>query len=187
MAAFRSVRTMVAASTLVAGVLLTAACSSSSPTPLPSSSSSATASGSTTAAAPISTASASGGTSASGPAHASTTAKSTATSIPGQLPAGVTPGKIPTSVANNVDARKGVAITKCAATEDGWQAVGTAENSGKSAREFKITIFFTTTSATVINSTTTSVKIDAGKTAKWTASGKFKAASEMRCVLRGVA
>lgn len=103
------------------------------------------------------------------------------------LPKGVTPAPIPTKVANDPGDRKNVVLTTCEAAEGGWQASGTATNPTKSAVEFRVTVFFTTTSATTIDSARTDVEVKPGETVKWTAKKEFAAPKEMLCVLRGVA
>ncbi len=80
-----------------------------------------------------------------------------------------------------------MAITKCVSTPGGWKASGNAVNSSDTKRfKAKITVFFTTTSATVLDYAQTSVDVAPGKTGTWTAAAKFKAEPTMRCVLRGV-
>ena len=82
--------------------------------------------------------------------------------------------------------RKDVAITACGSTSDGWQASGTAANKGTASETYNITIFFTTTQSTVLDYASTSVKVAAGQTEKWTAAAKFSAPKQVLCVLRGV-
>jgi hypothetical protein len=110
---------------------------------------------------------------------------SSSVAIPG-LPAGVVPAAIPTDVPNSVEARSSVAMTSCEAAPGGWAAAGTVTNSGKTAVDYTITVFFTTTKATVIDSAQTKVSVDPGSKKSWTATKKFGAASQMLCVLRGV-
>jgi hypothetical protein len=92
----------------------------------------------------------------------------------------------PSQITNSVKLRQQVAITGCTATPDGWRATGSAVNSGAKPHDFEITVFFTTTSATVLDYARTTVKVPPGQTGKWTASATFKAEPNMRCVLRGV-
>ncbi len=116
---------------------------------------------------------------------ASVTAPATAGS------ATITQYPLPTgTISNNTTAngpRTQVAITSCAAVDGGWGASGTAKNPGTSAVTYDITIFFTSTGATVLDYATASVKVAAGKTENWTAAAKFAAPSNVLCVLRGVA
>ncbi|MGA0568336.1 hypothetical protein ACO2Q7_13465 [Rathayibacter sp. KR2-224] len=102
------------------------------------------------------------------------------------LPAGVTPAPIPTHVPNDPAARRAVRMTACKATTAGWKAGGTVTNDGKQAADYTITVFFTTKSATVINTAQTHVTVPAGKTQNWTASKDFVATPGTLCVLSGV-
>jgi hypothetical protein len=103
------------------------------------------------------------------------------------LPKGVKPAQIPTKVANDPADRKNVVMTTCEAAKGGWQASGTATNPGKDDADYEITVFFTTTAATTIDSARTDVSVKAGETVKWSAKKEFTAPKEMLCVLRGVA
>ncbi|SDJ09613.1 hypothetical protein SAMN05444157_1713 [Frankineae bacterium MT45] len=107
--------------------------------------------------------------------------KSSASQIPPQhsLPA-------PASIRNDVKLRRQVSITSCAAKPGGWQAKGKAVNTGKKNVVLTITVFFTTTSATVLDYATTKVAVPAGGDADWTAAADFAAEPSMNCVLRGV-
>jgi hypothetical protein len=105
---------------------------------------------------------------------------------PKALPKGVRPAPIPSKVANDPADRKNVVMTSCEAAKGGWQAGGTATNPTKKDVEYKITVFFTTTSATTINTASTDVPVKAGQTVKWSAKQDFAAPKEMLCVLRGV-
>jgi hypothetical protein len=93
---------------------------------------------------------------------------------------------VPTKVANNVKSRKNVQLTSCKKVAGGWGAAGTASNPGTKAAAYTITVFFTTTSATVVGMGKTQVTVAPGGTQDWTAAGKFKAPAKMLCVLRGV-
>ena len=103
------------------------------------------------------------------------------------LPKGVKPAPIPTKVANDPADRKNVVMTTCQAAKGGWQASGTATNPTKEDADYQITVFFTTTAATTIDSARTGVSVKAGDTVKWSAKREFAAPKEMLCVLRGVA
>lgn len=128
-----------------------------------------------------------GSTPPSTTAATSSSAGPTATSKSAGLPAGITPAPVPTAVTNNVEKRKTVQITKCQARPGGgWMASGTARNTGSTEQTYRITIFFTTTSATFIASADTTVKVAAGKTEQWSAGSVFKNPEAMLCVLRGV-
>jgi hypothetical protein len=91
------------------------------------------------------------------------------------------------SIVNNIDKRKAIVVSKCSAADGGWQAAGTANNTGTAAETFAITIFFTNSHATVEDYATTNVTVKAGQTANWTATKKFTATAPTNCVLRGVA
>lgn len=133
-----------------------------------------------------------GGCAVSGPTPPSTppTAASPATSsTPApSLPAGATAAtNVPTAVPNDPDLRKSVTITKCAATKAGWTAQGTATNSKKTSKTYKIAVFFTSASATVLHTDSTTVTVKPGDKATWTINAKFTAPEGTLCVLRGVA
>lgn len=103
------------------------------------------------------------------------------------LPKGVKPAPIPTKVANDPADRKNVVMTSCEAAKGGWQAAGTATNPTKKDADYQITVFFTTTAATTIDSASTEISVKPGETVKWSAKQEFSAPKEMLCVLRGVA
>ena len=105
--------------------------------------------------------------------------------VPG-LPAGVAPAPLPTDVPNSVDARTHVALTTCKAVTDGWEASGTVTNPAKSKVDYTITVFFTTSQATVIDSAQTTVSLEPGDKKTWVATKKFTAPAQTLCVLRGV-
>ena len=112
----------------------------------------------------------------------STGSPTSATRVPSQHPL-----PNPSKISNSVKLRRQVAITKCVSAPGGWKASGNAVNSSDTKRfKAKITVFFTTTSATVLDYAQTSVDVAPGKTGTWTAAAKFKAEPTMRCVLRGV-
>jgi hypothetical protein len=89
--------------------------------------------------------------------------------------------------ANQTAVRKDVLQTSCSAIPGGWRAAGTASNPTKSEVRYKITVFFTTTHATVLSYTSTKVTVQPGATAKWAASSKFPAQKEMLCPMPGIA
>jgi hypothetical protein len=120
---------------------------------------------------------------ASGASSKSSTGKSgKAVTIPSQHPL-----PNPSKISNSVKLRRQVAITRCVSTAGGWRASGNAVNtSGKKPLNVTITVFFTTTKATVLDYAQTKVNVAPGKTGTWTAAAKFKTEPTMRCVLRGV-
>lgn len=95
----------------------------------------------------------------------------------------------PAKLVNDVKKRKQIQLSKCSASDGGWQAQGTATNkSGQTTADFKITVFFTTPHATVLDYAATTVRVPAGKEAQWTAAKKFEVPKDttMLCVLRSV-
>jgi hypothetical protein len=125
------------------------------------------------------------GSSATALSSAPTAARSgTATPLPSNVKAATS---VPTKVANDVSLRKNVAITSCAAGKaGGWSASGTVNNPAASAADYTITVFFTTTSATVISTAQTKVTVQPGAKVTWNATKTFTAPKKMLCVLRGV-
>jgi hypothetical protein len=111
---------------------------------------------------------------------------STSTATAGGLPAGVAPAPVPTDVPNVVALRKHVTMTACAGDADGWHASGTASNPSKKAAKYTITVFFTTRTATVIDTASTTVEVAPGGREKWTATKDFTTGGQLNCVLRGV-
>jgi hypothetical protein len=124
--------------------------------------------------------------------HSSTSAKPSqgyeaVTTPPPGLPTGVKAAtSIPASVPNSPSLRQNVDISTCKAVEGGWSAAGTASNPGSKQAGYTITVFFTTTSATVIDTVQTHVTVKPGDKQTWTASKKFTAPPKTLCVLRGV-
>lgn len=111
------------------------------------------------------------------------TAIPTATS----LPEGAEPAEdIPTDVANDVGLRANVVLTDCLPTDGGWEATGTAVNQGAVTRMYEITVFFATPAATVLDHATTTVSVEPGDVATWSASKQFASGGEAQCVIRGV-
>jgi hypothetical protein len=125
-------------------------------------------------------------------ARSSTSAKPSkpstdATAAAPGLPPGVKGAtSIPVSVSNSPALRRNVDMSTCKAVEGGWSAAGTATNPGSKQVDYTITVFFTTTSATVIDTVQTHVAVKPGGKQTWTASKKFTAPPETLCVLRGV-
>ncbi|MCL2781893.1 MAG: hypothetical protein FWD74_10505 [Actinomycetia bacterium] len=126
---------------------------------------------------PIGSASTTGG--AAGTQAPSGTATSTATPL-------VQPTALPTYTNNPTD-RKNVTQTSCKAIPGGWSAAGTVKNPGKAEATYQITVYFTTTSATVLGGDTTTVKVKAGGTAQWEVKATFPAQPQMRCPMPGIA
>jgi hypothetical protein len=123
-------------------------------------------------------------------AKGSSSAKATGGATPGKATGKQTPVarvSLPPSVGNVVKKRKSIVMSTCAVAPGGWKAAGTASNSGTTAAKYTITVFFTNPKATVEGYAVTNVTVAPGKSASWTATGKFTAASGSLCVLRGVA
>lgn len=103
------------------------------------------------------------------------------------LPPGVTGATaLPAEIPNTPSLRGNVTLDACTATKGGWSATGTARNSDDRAVNYTITVFFTTSSATVIETAQVKVAVKPGGTETWTASKKFTAPTTTLCVLRGV-
>ncbi|GAA4361161.1 hypothetical protein [Angustibacter luteus] len=92
----------------------------------------------------------------------------------------------PSKIRNDVKLRRTTAITGCTSKSGGWQATGKSVNPSKKDVKLTITVFFTTTAATVLDYATTKVTVPAKGDATWTAAASFAAEPNMRCVLRGV-
>lgn len=103
------------------------------------------------------------------------------------LPRGVSNDThVPSQVPNRVALRKDVALTTCAKAPGGWRAAGTATNPGHGPADYTITVFFTTSSDTVIGTGATHLHVSAGRQAPWKVTGRFTPAPATGCVLRGV-
>ncbi len=87
---------------------------------------------------------------------------------------------------NVVKLRPRVETTGCQSVPGGWEALGTIHNSGRLSHDFRLTVYFTTASATVLSSATSSVPVKAGSSGSWAVTSRFVAAPVVRCVLVGV-
>jgi hypothetical protein len=118
----------------------------------------------------------------------STSSTRTATTHPvATLPSGVTGATdVPTAVPNKPALRDDVTITACTAAKGGWAAHGTVHNTAKASTLYRVTIFFTTTSATVLGVGRARLRVPAGSQRSWQATGRFTAPKHVLCVLRGV-
>jgi hypothetical protein len=94
---------------------------------------------------------------------------------------------VPAKVPNSMAARRSVTVDGCHSANGGWQASGTVKHGSGSTASYKITVFFTTSGATVIGYGDTVVQVAAGQTKPWTVRGRFDAPPGTLCVLRGVA
>ena len=94
---------------------------------------------------------------------------------------------VPTSVPNDITARRNVTIRSCAAAPGGWAAAGTASNPTTSHVTYRITIFFTTSQATVEGFGATTVAVGPAQTSSWTVTADIPVVdARSQCVLRGV-
>ena len=93
---------------------------------------------------------------------------------------------LPTRLNNQPAVRKDVAQTSCAAVPGGWRVEGTVTNSAARARTYTIVAFFTTLQATTLDYARTAVAVGPGQTKPWTASKRFAAQKQMRCVLAAI-
>jgi hypothetical protein len=128
---------------------------------------------------------------ASVPAAAPGAAGSKASTASGHTNAGggasVAAVPIPTSVPNRPADRKAVTLADCSTTPNGATASGLVTRPGNTAADYTITVFFTTSHATVLNYAKTTVRAEPGKPAAWSVTKEFSAPQDLRCVLRGVA
>ncbi len=94
---------------------------------------------------------------------------------------------VPTSVPNDITARRNVTIRSCAAAPGGWTAAGTASNPTTSQVTYRITIFFTSSHATVEGFGATTVTVGTGQVSSWTVTTDISVPDpRSQCVLRGV-
>jgi hypothetical protein len=94
---------------------------------------------------------------------------------------------VPTTVANDADKHKQVALKGCSSTPDGAAAAGTVHNTGSKSASYDITVFFTSISATAVNYATATVTVKPGASADFTARRAFAPPDQVLCVLAGVA
>lgn len=117
----------------------------------------------------------------------SATPAPTATEDVNGLPEGVQQATdVPIDVPNTPELRADVELTTCEEAEGGWQSSGTVTNLGTDARDYTITVFFTTDGGTVIGVGDTSVSVAAGESEDWSITAALTPAPKTVCVLRGV-
>src|SRR5947209_8504157 len=75
----------------------------------------------------------------------------------------------PSKIRNDVALRRTTQVTGCTSTPGGWRATGKSVNATKKDVQLTITVFFTTTAATVLDYATTKVTVPASGDAAWTA------------------
>lgn len=97
-------------------------------------------------------------------------------------------GEIPAQedILNDPDLRNTVLLEGCEATDDGWTATGTAENTSDSDDVYQLVVFYTDAQARVVISSTVDVAVAAGDTVDWAAPATFTATEGTQCVLAGV-
>jgi hypothetical protein len=94
---------------------------------------------------------------------------------------------VPTAVPNKPALRKDVTLTSCQAAKGGWQAGGTIVNHSSKARKYRIEVFFTAPTTTVLGSGSASVHVDAGASKTWTIDNdRFTPTKPTVCVVSGV-
>jgi len=94
---------------------------------------------------------------------------------------------VPLAVPNVPTDRHNVAIGTCAGDKTSWHASGSAANSTAAPVTYQVTVFFTSSRATVLGFASTKVVTAAHKQATWSVTSKFANSGSLRCVLRGVA
>jgi hypothetical protein len=98
-----------------------------------------------------------------------------------------TSASVPARIPNDQGLRGDATMTSCAASSGGWGASGRIVNSTGSARDYRLTVLFTSDTATVIGVGTATVHVAAGAQRDWRIRGAFTPASPTLCVLSGVA
>ncbi len=94
---------------------------------------------------------------------------------------------VPTSIPNDPALRHDVAMSSCDPAEAGWSAGGRVVNPSGQGRDYRITVLFTSSEATVIGAGRTTVHVDAKGRSTWRVRAKLAPASPTLCVLSGVA
>ena len=93
---------------------------------------------------------------------------------------------VPTKIKDTPALRTSILLTGCDKASGGWQAKGTAKNTGSAKATYQVVVFFTDRYSRVVDSATTDFTVAAGKTADWVAHQKFTPPTGVKCVLRGV-
>jgi hypothetical protein len=93
---------------------------------------------------------------------------------------------IPVSVPDDPRVRPDVQLINCGSTIDGWSAGGIVQNSLDRPVTMVITVFFTSTQASDLAASTTTVPLAKGQSKLWSTQAAFAAPSQVLCVLRGV-
>jgi PBP1b-binding outer membrane lipoprotein LpoB len=86
-------------------------------------------------------------------------------------------------IKNDPTKRKAVALTTCRATHGGWLAGGSITNPHATMTTYRITVFFTTATATALDYARATVKVAAKAKKTWQAAATFARPSGVLCVL----
>ena len=140
----------------------------------------------TTSATAGTTTSATAGTTTSATAGTTTSDTGNPQSVGGLFRTGEA-GVIPTRVPDDVSIRHDVNLINCTPAKGGWSAGGTVKNSLRRRTTYLITVFFTSTQATDLAYSTSSVQLKAGQAKLWSTNATFPAPAQVLCILRGVA
>jgi len=124
----------------------------------------------------------------SGATAPSTTANSSVrtTTTAGTAATGTRPTSPFPSYVSNVSLRPDVSTTSCEASSGGWTASGVIDNKQSSAHDFRLTVYFTDSHATVLSAGQTSVAVEPNSIKPWSIASKFNAPPGVVCVLVGV-
>lgn len=87
---------------------------------------------------------------------------------------------------NAPDLYEHVALTGCEATDDGWRALGTAENTSEAELTFSVLVVFTDAQARIVDSASAQVTVAPSDAGEWTAERTFEAPAGTSCVVRAV-
>jgi len=94
---------------------------------------------------------------------------------------------LPPTIPNDPGLRSDASMTSCSAAKGGWGASGQIANSTGTTRDYRLTVLFTSSTATVIGSATAKVHVAAGQKARWSVHSALVPAAPTLCVLSGVA
>jgi len=132
-------------------------------------------------AAVLSTAACTGGSSDDGqkPTGTTVTAPPPFTGVQSKLPRGK-------ALSNDPDLYQNVALTGCKKSGGGWQASGTAKNTGNEDIEFEVVVFFTDAQARTVDWARAKVSVGADSTEAWRVERPLDGLTDARCVVRAV-
>ena len=177
----RRIRSGVIGAALGVAVVLGGCTSGSTAAPAPSATT-----GSSTSPGRAATAGSAKTTGATGSPKAGSSAAKAPTSTIKPLPAATVQHALPTKLKDTPALRTSILLTGCEKAAGGWQATGTAKNSGSAKATYQVVVFFTDKYSRVIDSSTTNFTVSAGTTDKWSASKNFTPPAGVQCVLRAV-